>query len=84
MAGICEGARAAQKPARGCAPGRWWQRGAVTTPGRPGQGEERPQTPWKGWAEQEPAGPGALGCERPSLSLFELLPRARGEGEVRG
>lgn len=26
----------------------------------------------------------AVGCERPSLSLSELLPRARGEGEAQG
>lgn len=84
MAVICEGAHPAQKPARRCAPGRWRQWGAVTTPDQKGQGGRAPPD-----ALERVGGAGArkfwaVGCERPSLSLSELLPRARGEGEAQG
>lgn len=74
MAVICERAHPAHKPARGCAPGRWRQWGAVTTPDQKGQGGRAPPDALERVGGEELASPGAVGYERPSLSLFEFLP----------
>lgn len=85
---ICEGAHRAQKPARGCTPGRWRQWGAVTTP-RP-EGAEGKSAPD---ALERVGVAGALkswGCPQRTplpitvLWLLELLPAgAHSTGHVK-